>query len=238
MELRFYEELPPKLPHPPISLGMLLVVENALVKAWEILREDPGQDLDLLKAPEDTVTHALYETLYDIVFNSGLVDGFDRKLFTVVTREPKLRTFDGRSLDKMPDLLVGLVGRDSFSPRSQDWLFIECKPVDRDHSVGKHYCGKGLVRFVNGEYAWAMQEAMMVGYAREGYAILPKLDDALAARGRTIRTIARPRPCRSSRASQFGEVVHSSTHGRTFRYVGPDTQAPPITIRHLWLRRD
>jgi hypothetical protein len=165
------------------------------------------------------------------------VDGFDRELFTTVTRETKLRTFDGRSLDKMPDLLVGLVGRDSFRPRSQDWLFIECKPVDVDHAVGTHYCDKGLIRFVKGEYAWAMQEAMMVGYAREGYTIALKLEEALRKRGDNIPTVGYPRTCPRSKTTQFSEAVQISTHGRTFHYVETGTAAPPIIIRHLWLMR-
>jgi hypothetical protein len=237
VEFCFYEELLPELPHPPIPLRVLLIVEEALVRAWEILREHPRRDLDLLTAHEDTLTHGLYETVYDVVFNSGLVDGFDGRLFTTVTRETKLRTFDGRSLDKMPDLLVGLVGRDSYNPRSQDWLFIECKPVNAKHSVGMHYCDRGLIRFVKGDYAWAMREAMMVGYAREGYAISPRLEKALKDRADTIPTDSYPECCPHSKATQFSERVQISTHRRTFHYVETDTAAPPIAIRHLWLRR-
>ena len=40
------------------------------------------------------------------------------------------------------------------------------KPVDDDHATGTHYCDSGINRFVNGDYAWAMQEGMMVAYVR------------------------------------------------------------------------
>lgn len=238
MELRFYEEVPPELPHPPIPLAVFLIVEAAIRRAWAILRENPRAGFDLASATEDPITHELYVVLYEDVFANGRVEGFNRELFTVGHREPKLQNFDGTSLDKMPDLLVALIGRRAVANPTQDGLFIECKPVDRDHPAGQHYCDKGLIRFVNGDYAWAMQEAMMVGYAREGYTISPKLDDALAARPDAIPTIAYPRRCADSKPTRFAEVVHASTHRRSFPYVGTCTDAPPITIRHLWLRRD
>jgi len=237
VELGFYEELPPELPHPPIPLAILLIVEEALVEAWEVLRQRTRTGFDLVSAYEDTVTHDLYEVLCDIVLNKGRVDGFGRELFEV-NREPKLRSYNGGSLDKMPDLRVSLIGGRRVAKLSQDGLFIECKPADRDHSIGAHYCDKGLIRFVNGDYAWAMREAMMVAYAREGYTVSAKLAKALKARTDAIPTLVSPKPCRSSKASKFGEVVHTSTHGRTFRYLGTDAPAPPITVRHLWLRRD
>ncbi len=168
MGLEFYRQGVERaeLPHPPISLSMFLVVEEALCVAWGYLRTHPRSGFDLLTANEDVVTQELYERLYEEVFNKGVVDGFDRQLFTVITRESKVRNCDGAKLDKMPDLLIGLSDRVNVFKLSQDWLFIECKPVDSDHSAGVHYCDKGIARFVFGEYAWAMRCALMIGYAR------------------------------------------------------------------------
>lgn len=238
MELGFYKELLPELPHPPISLRILLIVEAAIRTAWGVLRAGLRTGFDLASATEDPITHGLYEVLYDDVFATGRVEGFDGSVFTVVTRETNVRNYDASSLDKQPDLLIGLVNRPPGIKRSQDWLFIECKPVDAGHTVGACYCGKGLIRFVIGEYAWAMTEAMMVGYAREGYTILPKLESALRERLDKIPTSAFPKPCASPKAGAFGEPVCITKHGRTFRYVETGAEAPPITIRHLWLRRD
>lgn len=226
------------LPHPPISLPIFLVVEDALRVAWDRLRTHPRAGFHLLSATEDVVTHELYERLFDEVFNKGVVSGFDRQLFTVITRESKVRNYDWAMLDKMPDLLIGLADRLNVFKATQDWLFIECKPVDDDHSVGVHYCEKGIIRFVRGEYAWAMTSALMIGYSRRGYALLPKLADALEARMRELPTIALPRPCRRSRPGQNSEVVHITRHSRAFSYVETGQQAPAITLRHLWLRRD
>jgi len=227
-----------ELPHPTISLPIFLVVEEALRAAWDSLRVNPRPGFDLLNATEDVVTQELHERVYDTVFNKGVVEGFDRQLFTVVTREAKVRNYDGAMLDKMPDLLIGLSDRLNVLKLSQDWLFIECKPVDVEHSVGVHYCGKGIIRFVRGEYAWAMTSALMIGYTRIGYTISDKLVKALKSREKEIPTIAFPVPCKRSKSEENSEVVHISRHERTFSYVETGQQAPDITIRHLWLRRD
>lgn len=226
------------LPHPPLSLRSHLIIEAAIRAAWKLMLTQVRGGFDLQAADEDTVTHELYERLYDEVFDRGIVAGFDREVFASVRREPKVRNFNGNNLDKMPDLLVEFVDRPAGVMNSQHGLFIECKPVDTDHAVGGHYCDKGLIRFVRGDYAWAMQSAMMVGYARTGYAILPKLPDALRKRAADIPTIEDTCPCPQSKGDPTGEAVHVSKHGRTFRYVDSGKSAPAIAIRHLWLKRD
>jgi hypothetical protein len=226
-----------RLPHPPLSLRYHLLIEAAVCAAWDLMTNHGREGFNLQTADEDTVTHELYERLYDEVFNKGLVEGFDREIIASVRREPKARNFNGDSLDKMPDLLVDFIDLPPRAMNSQHGLFIECKPVDADHPAGTHYCNKGISRFVCGDYAWAMQSAMMIGYARAAYTVLPKLSEALAARPKEIPSIGRLKQCNHSKASPVSEVVYVSKHGRTFNYTGTSTAAPNIVIRHLWLRR-
>ena len=227
-----------ELPHKPISLRACLVIEQAIVRAWQWMLEKPPGGFDLKTAEENGITHRLHETLFDVVFKNELVDGFNKEVFTVGTRGAELRNFDGSKRDLKPDLLVGFVHRPSMAYPSQDWLFIECKPVDNEHTVGFHYCDKGLIRFVRGDYAWAMQSAMMIGYAREGYSLIPKLSDALASsRKEPIPTSSGPASCPRSRGSAFAEQVSISKHQRTFNYVENNLPAGIIVIRHLWLKR-
>jgi hypothetical protein len=227
-----------RLPHPPLSLRSHLIIETAICAAWELMLTHPRTGFDLLAANEDTVTHELFERLYDEVFDKGVVGGFGREVFASVRREPKVRNFNGSSLDKMPDLLVEFIDRPAGSMNSQHGLFIECKPVDQEHRAGSAYCDKGLIRFVRGDYAWAMQSAMMVGYARSGYSVVPKLAEALASmRKEPIPTSLGPESCPRTRASSLAQQVAVSKHERTFRYVENDSPARIVVIRHLWLRR-
>lgn len=228
-----------ELPHPPIPLGVLLVVEQALRKAWELMLAKPRINFDLATAVEDEVTFEVHRRLKDEVLKHRLVPGFDREVLGDVVREPKLDSYNQASIDKMPDLVVLFawsVRPTVLLPR-QDAIFIECKPVDSTHPAGAAYCDKGVIRFVRGEYAWAMTSALMVGYSRPGYTIDPKLTEALKARPIVIPTKSPPAPCAQSRACAAAEAVHITEHTRAFTYAENGKAAPPIVLRHLWLRR-
>ena len=227
-----------RLPHPPLSLRSHLIVEAAICATWKLMVNRGRTGFDLQNADEDTVTHELHERLYDEVFDKGIVEGFDREIFASVHRDPKVRNFNGDNLDKMPDLLVDFIDRPAGAMNSQHGLFIECKPVNRRHPAGSTYCDAGLIRFVRGDYAWAMQNAMMVGYAREGYSLNPKLSEALASNRKVAIPVSSGLAgCPRSRASAFADQVAISKHQRTFNYVESNLPAGVIVIRHLWLKR-
>jgi len=239
MSLGFFEDRGKiTLPHPPIPLAVLLIIESALCAAWDLLRTNPRPGFDLRTAKEDEITLELQEAVFDRVFDKGITPGFDRQLFSAVIREQKLRNYNYSVLDKMPDLTITLVNRPAGIINSQDGIFVECKPVDSTHGAGAHYCNKGLNRFVVGDYAWAMRIALMVGYTVKPYTISPKLSQALQARATTLQTSSGPDPCKFSSAGPHHEVVHISEHPRGFVYLETGKPAGPITIRHLWLSRD
>jgi hypothetical protein len=235
----FYRDEEAVLPHKPIPLAMFLIVEEALRVSWQRLKSRNNPRIDIHTAVEDDVTHDFYEVIFDEVYDSGLVEGFDVEHFTIVTRETKLRNYNGEHLDKMPDLMVRVAGRSisDFHHRSQDWLFIECKPVDSDHTVGVHYGAKGIARFIRGDYAWSMTSALMVGYASPGYAINPKLIETLEVRGAEFKVRRMPTPSQRSPAVTDAQQVHITEHDRAFEYAENGKPAPPIKLRHLWLNR-
>ena len=226
-----------ELPHKPLPLAVLLVVEEAIRVSWQRLKVKVIPEFDIRTAQEDAVTLQLYKVIYDEVFDKGVVDGFDDLRFTIGTRESKLPNFDESKPDLMPDLLVAIKGRRDVSLRTQDWLFIECKPVDANHTVGVHYGAKGIARFIRGDYAWAMTSALMVGYAGPGYTIAPKLFETLTTREKEFTVKRTPVPCRRSPSATDAEKVHITQHTRAFRYVENARPAPPIKLRHLWLSR-
>src|SRR5207245_2283146 len=149
---------------------MLRAIEGGIIEAWRLIKSSPPKGFNLARAKEDDVTTALYETMTNRVLYPSLLPNFTYDIFRV-SREPKVKSFDGRNLEKMPDLFFHLVDDRRVSFPDQDGVFAECKPIDRKHAVGGHYCDKGLARFVAGEYAWAMREALMIGYAVAGYAL-------------------------------------------------------------------
>ena len=141
------------LPHPQIPQRTILLVCKVIKMAWQLVEGMPPSNFILQSADEDTVTQMLVEIIENRLRKSGDVDGFNCALFGKVTREPKITNVDKKHPDKMPDIFFDLK-RDQLPILSdQDGLFVECKPVDRKHPILSCYCKKGLIRFVNGDYA-------------------------------------------------------------------------------------
>ncbi len=226
------------MPHRDISLAIFLIVEEALRFAWNLMRTKPRTGFNLIDAHEDEITHELRERLYNEVFNKHIIDGFDRQLFMVVVREAKVDNYNGGSIDKMPDMIIMLWDDTSQYIPSQDGIFIECKPVDHEHSLVTHYCKKGISRFVVGDYAWTMTSALMIGYVSNGYNISSNLSNAFKKIVSEIKTIDYPCSYPQSIQNVNHETVYVSRHLRNFQYVQTGQQAPPIAIHHLWLHRD
>ncbi|MBI1913854.1 MAG: hypothetical protein HYS12_03815 [Planctomycetes bacterium] len=217
---------------------MIRIIHEAVVQAWELIRTDPPPGFNLTVAPEDEVTLVLHNTLVNRVQYTKSVPGFTPELFRV-SREPKVYSFDARSLDKMPDLFFHLISDRTVAFPDLDGLYAECKPIDADHGVGVHYRDRGLWRFVTGDYAWSMREGMMIGYAVSGYRLPSGLSGALVAGNRPTRMplISGPIPTPRASATTYSQLPHVTTHSRNFLYQGTGKAAPEITIHHLWLIR-
>jgi len=226
------------LPLPPIEPRVLRLIERAICKAWEMLRTNPPSTFNIDTATEDEVTLALHNTLVNRVLYTRAVPGFTPDLFRVA-REPKVWSHDEGSLDKMPDLFVYLISNRVVAFPDQDGIFAECKPIDADHAVGGHYCDRGLCRFVDGEYAWAMQEGMMIGYTIKGYDLPQALAAPLKAGNRPTRMplISGPVAVPRTAATATAQRPHVTEHSRPFNYAN-GSSPPNITLYHLWLGRE
>jgi len=231
MTLAMFSE-PRTVPHPRVDLAVLLILEDAIRAAWEMLRQTPPTTLKLATDVEETVNFHLHEAMTDRVWNRGLVEGFDEMYFRDIQSAPEVCNFNHKELKKRPDMLVKLTGRPDTVMPSQDGIFIECKPVDSRHSLIGQYCRRGITRFVVGRYAWAMQEALMVGYTFGEMDAATLLTAAFTKAAATVLSATNPVPCPAVSST----IV--SRHRRNFHYRETGETAPEITLRHLWLRRD
>lgn len=218
------------LPHPVISQRIILLLCTVIKRAWQLLKEQPPDEFILESADEDTITQMLVEIIEDRLRKNGEVDGFDNALFGKVGREPKITNFNKEHPDKMPDILFDLKREILPILSSQDGLFAECKPVDRDHPVLSCYCNKGLIRFVNGDYAWAMQDALMVGYIKGPYSFkkLASVFDNTKYKT-TFKT--------ANHSITDDPIIYRSNHKRDFKWLENRGQACPISVTHLWMPR-
>lgn len=215
------------LPHPPIQERTLLLLRNVIQRAWRLLKENEPVNFLLASEKEDTITQMLVEIIENRLRTNEEVAGFDRRSFGYVAREPKISNYNKQHPDKMPDIFFPL-NRKELVLSDQDGLFVECKPVDSKHPVLSCYCQTGLIRFVNGDYAWAMQNALMVGYVAEGYTfqkLAAALDDKDNA---TFGT--------NSHSELAEQGTYHSIHQREFQWLEGHGKACSISVAHLWLQ--
>lgn len=224
------------VPHAELDVRWLLVVHTAITEAFTRIR---ARGFDLRNAGENAITNELEDVLRNDLLNRRVVDGFDTDFFSVVTRGSEVENYNGEKISKKPDLVFHLRRENICWDQRQDALFAECKPVDRDHSLTTNYSAVGtdrvgVERFVIGDYAWAMQDALMIGYARDGFRIHPHLAESLAdaKRHESLGSPTSPTPVPSSITG--GEAFHQTFHQRRFIWRQNGRPATPITIYHSW----
>jgi hypothetical protein len=223
-----------ELPHPQIPLRQLLIVHAAIELGLRLLHDLPLSGFSLSTADEDTITLQLHLVIANRLYKSKEVPGFNKRVFGKVVRDPKMTNVDGKHPDKMPDL-VFFLNRDSLPVlASHDALVVECKPVDKNHPAGGDYCDKGLRRFIVGDYAWPMQEALMVGYVRDARCIATNLLPAMTKRQKDLAVIDGLKPVGKLCASGTNDCLHVSVHSRGFSWPDNRGHACNIKIFHSW----
>ncbi|MEO5915107.1 MAG: hypothetical protein ABIS50_12805 [Luteolibacter sp.] len=226
------------LPHPRLGLPVILLIRRVLIRALELLRD---QHFRLADATEDEVTAALLSTIENDLRQAGTVAGFNKRTYEPVVRQGQCANYNGAVLTKTPDMCFKL-RHDEGEPHPVipefDALFVECKPVDASHPAGSKYCDDGLIRFVRGDYAWAMQEGMMLAFARNGRTIGKHLIPAMSesTRMKSLHTLELPTAAtiNAAAATDGAEAVHTSRHKRSFPWLHGKGPATDITIYHLW----
>jgi hypothetical protein len=222
----FTQDIEFTLPHLPIPQRTILLLCKVIRRAWQLLAESPPTGFILHAEKEDTVTQMLAEIIENRLRKNGDVDGFDSARFGKVIREPKITNYDKKHPDKMPDIFFDLKREKAPVLSDQDGLFVECKPVDSKHPVSSCYCQMGLIRFVNGDYAWAMQDALMVGYVT-GHNSYEKLTSVLNKNDSAN--------LKTNSHSEIAPSIYRSSHEREFEWPENRGHACQISVSHLWL---
>lgn len=222
------------LPHPTLGIIVRRTIEDAIRIAWQRLRtEELPKRINLATASEVKFTARLVKILNKLrdVPDEALRN-FSSSMFQVVVRGGEVESFDGKHLEKRPDMVFRLIQpRPGIASSEYDGLFVECKVVDVKHPLSS-YCKQGLRRFLDGEYAWAMQEALMVAYVRGGWTVPEKLAPYLKKHSSAYAIVEMLAP-RVGEGPAKPQVLVSA-HARTWSYPGGETPGK-IEVAHLWL---
>jgi len=165
----------------PVSVNIMRVVAKAINYAWDEICKDPTKHL-VPKSPsapeEDIYTDAICNMLNQLLQGSDEpVPGFTGATFDTVCRGDHLPNYCGVALNKQPDLVIRLSNSPPYATRLVG-VFIESKVVCMTKSVSD-YTTDGLMRFVRGDYGWAMQAGMMLAYQKPKYRCISQLETQL-----------------------------------------------------------
>lgn len=208
-----------QLPLPSLQRRHIMVIAEFLASAWTGLLTTRKK---VLLSEDEPEINALMEARLDII-------RFERPewsmLMAGVSRGKESVSFDGRSLEKRPDLSIHLTKRPFRFP-----LVVECKLIDAGSRKGvAMYCDNGIARFLEGEYAWYAQEAFMLAYVRDGATIASCLTPHLEKNQEEV-----PDPYLTEQLPQafthVSQDLARSRHGRRF-----PTSPGSIEVWHLWL---
>lgn len=231
-------------PYPGWPSEQIATVEEAIAEAMRrVLAEKSFQSIATVH--ENDITERLEDQLC-LLLNEDVVPGFDSSVFEQPTRDSATVNFNGEKISKEPDLTFKRASHLSCAiDTRQDAWFCECKILDGGSSHGvPNYIKDGLMRFVIGDYAWAMPSAQMIGYVRhavgKGYVPTKQLQGQFAKvdpeSGKTYTVLTGLLAEKEQESHTDGVLpVHATTHVRDF--LLRDQSAPgPITLRHLWFQ--
>lgn len=232
------------LPHPPMDIRLLIGIEEGIRSAWKVIVEDTTKNTKMLdnKYNEVDITVDL-EFALDKILQEASCSVFTDLHFVAPKRGVECVNFNGERLEKRPDLTFYLKDRrPGINLSNYDAIFAECKIVDTnsDKNMGWYVKG-GLSKFVKGDYAWAMPDALMIAYVRTKQKLPESLTDYFNKKtcgkfnSEVYNLLEEPKICKQSNSRKVYRVCRTQ-HERHWGYP-PDGKRNPgnITIRHLWL---
>ncbi|HCF3841119.1 TPA: hypothetical protein NID17_005796 [Pseudomonas aeruginosa] len=217
-----------------VSPNVLKVVIQALQKAWAEICADPEKHLAPVtpgNPEEDRYTDAICELLLCYLHDSSLpVSGFTSDVFEYVERGANLSNFNLSVINKQPDLVIRMANTPLTNVRRYVGIFVEAKVVSKSKALS-NYTRQGVSRFVRGDYAWAMQDGLMIAYRKQPPRQVSALDTSLK-RDASLLTQQE----NSKHIVQSGLPIPAcgkSTHDRQWTYQAGGAPGE-IRLWHLW----
>lgn len=228
------------LPFSPIPPQHIRAILQAFRLAWsEFLAEPKSHGIENVSdAKEVPISEALLRVLCTIHnAKEPPIPVFSDEFQTPIS-DASLRNYDGTRLITKVDFCF----RPKINPYpgrnvDQYGLFVEAKPIDG----GKlhNYMRNGLVKFLRGDYAWAMTQGMMVAYVSPTSQQLPAALISYFARLGNAKTFGLTATPRTWHADRHSPRPCFTVHNRNWQYPHPEARAPgDIEMIHLWLPMD
>jgi len=214
-----------------MPLSAQRVVRAALRYAWNAVQAR-AEEHGLSGATEPQITTVLQFRLNELLDDDDEpVPGFSSNYFETVERGSEMVNYSGKKLEKRPDLRFRMQGRIQLvHDRTHYGLIVESKLLDAAHPL-RLYSANGILRFVHGDYAWAMPHGMMLAYVRSG---APTQEDLITFLKNGYVEYGVVDAFHVSTPQDSEEFV-LSVHERPWQYPSSASSPGPIELIHVWL---
>jgi hypothetical protein len=221
-------------PFPKLNGLILILLDSAIKSAWSTILSKPQIQLNSLI--EEKITEKLQKELQRTL-DYEKVTGFNRSIFQNIHRGAKFCSYNDEHLEKQPDLLIQQIQlRPGINDSRHDALFIECKILDDLQKSPRLYIEDGIRRFVDGEYAWAMPQAMMIAYIKGNHQLPESLKTSFLRNFKKIN-VAKCSPINNEYhllENSIEPKINVTSHERTWEHA-KHGKPGQIDLMHIWL---
>ena len=211
------------LPRVPIEEEWIIEALNLIREAYDSLKLNHS---DQLKSFNEVKLNTLLQMQ---LLTDLKKDVNQHRRIDFVIKGNEFPNYDATKLEMRPDLTFFLR-----SPPNFVLIFCEVKILDKENKKTiARYCRDGLLRFIDGDYAWIDSDAIMIAYVFDWSTIDPDLISYLKLKSNPelFKMLSYPIP-----VPNVNGDVSFTTHNRNFGHeVSSENISGPIKIWHNWL---
>lgn len=222
-------------PYQPFPDAVLLAVVRATRQAWAPIADEERKCAKTDERSELQLNADLAIEM-DALRRQGKIPQFNTDVFETPVPDAPTRDYTGEHISTRPDITIRLRDlRPLVADPTLDAIFLECKRLRQAENLGLYF-KSGMKRFLDGAYAWAVQQAIMVGYVETDQELPHDLETRLMRNGKDAEMQlvldARSRPVRPSGKRYLAYTRHQ----RKWEHLNKDVPGD-IELLHVWLSR-
>ena len=221
-------------PYPSLADVVMRAVVVAMRHAWLAIAQEERERPDSERLQTEPQINTEMAAEIDALRRSRKVANFTPDVFETPNVDTPTKDFTGKRLGVRPDLTIRLRDlRPGVANPMVDAIFVECKILKQGSNLGTYFTD-GMRRFIDGEYAWASQQGVMMAYLVTSQTLPDALEERLARNPKEIdmqvvaqgnRRVVRP----SGR-----KYLAFTRHHRTWVHLNNDLPGD-IELLHVWL---
>lgn len=221
-------------PYPPLPNVVLNAAVNAIRRAWLVIAQEERSKPESERLRTEPQINTEMTAEIDALRRSRKVADFTPDVFETPNVDTPTKDFTGRRLGIRPDITIRLRDlRPGVANPMVDAIFVECKILKQDSNLGAYF-SDGMKRFIDGEYAWASQQGVMMGYLETSQVLPEDLEQRLVRHGKKIEMqIVANNKSRLVRPSGMHYLAFTRHH-RTWTHLNSDLPGD-IELLHIWL---